>query len=551
MKKDITMKKSSLINGAMIASIAIIVTKILGILYVIPFHAIIGDEGGALYGYAYTIYLFFISISTAGIPLAISKIVSEYQALGYYYAKKRAFVLGKRIALLLGFIFFIIITLFAPVLARLILGGVIGGNNINDISFVIRIIGIAILIVPVLSIYRGYFEGHRFMSPPSISQILEQFFRVLIIIFGSYITIKMFKGSLCSAVGIALLGASIGAFISYLYLLNKYRINRKKFNERVRRVNEPIVSDKVIIKKLFIYAIPFIMIDVFRSLYNYIDMFTVVRGLVKFAKYSAIEAETIYSMLSTWSQKFNMILLAVSSGIVVSLIPNLTESIVKKNEKEINSKVEMSLNILLYLTLPMTVGISFLAKPIWFLFYGNSAFGPNVLTYYIFVGFIICLFTCIITILQTFKDYKGVFICLISGLIIKLLLNINLLKSFISMGLPPYYGVITATIMGFLVSIIMCLIILNRKYNIKFESVLKYFIDILCGTIIMLCILMLCRFIIPICSDIRLVNLLIIIVYSIIGAIIYFVYSKLSGLDDNIFGKNHIFRSIKKIILKK
>ena len=330
MKKDVTMKKNSFVNGAMIVTTAILITKILGILYVIPFHAIIGDEGGALYGYAYTIYLFFVSISTAGIPLAVSRVVSEYQALGYYKAKKRAFILGKRIALLLGLICFILITLFAPILAKLILGGVVGGSNISDVVFVIRVIGSAILVVPILSIYRGYFEGHRFMSPPSISQVLEQVFRVLIIIFGSYVALKVFKGRLSYAVGIALFGASIGAFVSYLYLLNKYRKNIKKFNEKVRTVNEPIVSDKDIIRKLFIYAIPFIMIDVTRSLYNYIDMFSVVKGLVEYAKYSADDAEIIYSMLSTWGQKFNMILLAISSGIVVSMIPNLTESIVKK-----------------------------------------------------------------------------------------------------------------------------------------------------------------------------------------------------------------------------
>ena len=66
--------------------------------------------------------------------------------------------------------------------------------------------------------------------------------------------------------------------------------------------------DGIIIKKILIYAVPFIMIDLFRSLYNYIDMFTVVKGLVDYAKYSASDAETIYSMLSTWGQKFNMIL---------------------------------------------------------------------------------------------------------------------------------------------------------------------------------------------------------------------------------------------------
>ena len=275
MKKDVTMRKNSFVNGAMIVTTAIIITKILGILYVIPFHAIIGDKGGALYGYAYTIYLFFVSISTAGIPLAVSRVVSEYQALGYYKAKKRTFVLGRRFALLLGLVCFILITLFAPLLANLILGDVVGGSNISDVIFVIRVIGSAILVVPILSIYRGYFEGHRFMSPPSVSQILEQIFRVLIIIFGSYITLKVFKAGVTKTVGVALLGATIGAIVSYFYLLDKYLKNRKKFNERVRSVNEPIVKDGDIIRKIIFYAIPFIMIDVCKSLYNYIDMYNV------------------------------------------------------------------------------------------------------------------------------------------------------------------------------------------------------------------------------------------------------------------------------------
>ena len=293
------------------------------------------------------------------------------------------------------------------------------------------------------------------------------------------------------------------------------------------------------------------MIDLFRSLYNYVDMFTVVKGLVDYAKYSASDAEIIYSMLSTWGQKFNMILLAISSGIVVSIIPNLTESIVKKDNKSINNKINMSLNVLLYLTVPMTIGISFLAKPIWILFYGNSVFGPKVLSYYIFVGLITGVFTCLITILQTFRDYKSVFICLIFGFIIKLIMNISLLRTFYEIGLPPYYGVITSTILGFLISIIICIVILNKKYGIKFESVLKNFIDIICGSLLMLVILMCLKFLIPISSNIRFLNIIIIVIYSFIGAIVYFLYSKYSGLDSSIFGNNNLFKNIKKLFIKK
>ena len=100
MKKDITMKKTTFVKGAFIATFAIILTKVLGILYVIPFHAVVGEKGGALYGYAYTIYTLFMSLATAGIPLAICKVVSEYQTLGYYNAKRRVFIMGKKIALI-------------------------------------------------------------------------------------------------------------------------------------------------------------------------------------------------------------------------------------------------------------------------------------------------------------------------------------------------------------------------------------------------------------------------------------------------------------------
>ena len=550
MKKDITMRKTSFVNGALITTIGIVITKILGILYVIPFHAIIGEAGGALYGYAYTIYLLFMSLSSAGIPLAISKIVSEYQTLGYYNIKKRAFVLGKRIALVLGIISFMIIMVFAPLLAKAVMGDVVGGNTVQDIAFVIRVIGTAILVVPVLSIYRGYFEGHRFMSAPSLSQVLEQLVRVLIIIFGSLISIKYLNLDLTTSVGVALFGATLGALVSYIYLVDKLFKNKSKFDTKARDVNEPYVSDKAIIKKIVVYAFPFIMIDIFKSLYNYIDMFTVVKGLVDYAKYNAVEAETVYSILSTWGAKFNMIVLSISSGVVVSLIPNLTESIVKKEQQQVNRKIVQALSILLYLTIPITFGISFLSEAIWTLFYGESVYGSSVLSYYIFVGLFTGLFTTAVTVLQTLKDYKAVFISLIVGVLIKFILNTSLLRGFMLINLPPYYGVITASIIGYLVSFICCLVILKFKYKVVFENIVKFFIEILCGSILMILVLTVIGLFVPTYSSVRIANLGIVVFYGIVGAIVYFVYIRYSGITKEVFGKN-LINSIKKIIMKK
>ena len=546
--KDKTMKKSGIVGGAFITTLGIVITKIIGVLYVIPFHSIIGEEGGALYGYAYTIYLLFMSLSSLGIPLAISKLVSEYQTLGYYSVKKRAFVLAKKISLILGFICFIILILFAPLIAKMILGDLTGGNTISDVTYVIRIIALAILVVPILSIYRGYFEGHRLFSPPSISQVIEQLFRVVVIVLGSFLALKVFKLSLTTAVGVAVFGAFVGAFASYFYLVFKLRKNKRRFNERVRDVNEPIISDKAIIRKIFIYAAPFIMIDIFRSLYNYVDVVTVVKGLVKYANFSVVDSEAIMSMLSTWANKFNMVLSAIASGLIVSLIPNLTKDLVDKKHEDVNKKINQSLSLLLFFTIPMTIGISFLAKPIWELFYGSSTYGPSVLSYYIFTGLIVGLFTCVVSILQVFKDYKIVFGSLLCGFILKIVLNISLIDSFYKMGVPAYYGVITASVLGYLTSIIICLVVLYYKYHVSFEDLAMNIINIICGVVLMMMGLLIVRFIVPISSSVRLANIFIIILYGLVGSAIYFFYAYKVKLFKKVFNKSlgSMIKSLKK-----
>ena len=184
------MKKSSFIDGAIIVTIGLIVCKILGIIYVIPFRAIVGTKGGELYSYAYSIYSVFVSISSSGIPLAISKMVSEYYTLGYYHTKEKVFKIGNCIICILGLLCFLILFLFAPQISYLIIGDVVGGNSKESITMVVRIISTSLLFVPILSVYKGYLQGHKIMNTPSISSVIEQFIRVLVIILGSFFALK-------------------------------------------------------------------------------------------------------------------------------------------------------------------------------------------------------------------------------------------------------------------------------------------------------------------------------------------------------------------------
>ena len=123
------MKKNSFIEGTIIATLAIVFVKILGMLYVIPFYSIVGSSGGALYSYAYNIYLIFLGISSAGLPNAISKIISEYNTLGYEDAKNRAYSIALKIITVISVVAFLVLFILAEEIGVFIIGDLSGGNT--------------------------------------------------------------------------------------------------------------------------------------------------------------------------------------------------------------------------------------------------------------------------------------------------------------------------------------------------------------------------------------------------------------------------------------
>ena len=295
------LKKSSFIEGTFIATFAIILTKILGIIYVIPFYATVGIKGGALYAYAYNIYVLFLDISTAGLPNAISKIINEYNTLDKQETKVRAYKLGMVLVRFIAIVSFLVLFIFAKPIATFIIHNLTGGNTINDVAFVIRCVSFAILVIPFLSVARGYLQGHRNIDVSSISQVIEQVGRVLIIILGSYLALKVFHTSLRTAVGVALFGAFIGGLSAYFYVKYKINKNKKELGLDTKYKERDVVTNREIIKKIISYAIPVIIISISIAIYDFIDMVLILRTM-NYLKYSAANTEFISS-----DYKFNSI----------------------------------------------------------------------------------------------------------------------------------------------------------------------------------------------------------------------------------------------------
>lgn len=533
------MKKNSFINGALIATLAIVITKFLGIVYVIPFYSIIGEENIALYGYAYTIYNLFLALSTVGIPPAMSKLISEYNTLGYYKTKERAYKLGKRLLISLGIILFIVMFLGAPFIANQIMGDNVGGNSKESITLVIRVISSAILVVPFLSVTKGYLQGHKFISASSISQVIEQIIRIIVILLGSYLCVKVFKTGVVSAVSVAVFGATLGALVALIYLLVKIRKNKKDFIQVNENGKEKDITDRQIIKKLLIYSVPFISFGLALSVYEYIDMTSIIKILTSLG-FDTVDAESILGVINTTGNKLNSVVLAISTGLMTSLVPNITSSYVKKDEKDVRKKVSQAFIMLIYVTLPMTVGLSFLAKPVFYAFYGPSSWGPEVFCISIFVAFAVSLFTTSASIVQSLNKFKNVFISIFAGIIIKLVLQYPLMLLFDEINLYPFWGSTIATIIGFSVSVLINFVVIHKvvKLNLK-EFILDIF-KCLYPLIIMVIVLVLFNNVMAFNLNTRLSAIITIGIYSVLGAIIYLLFTAKNGTFNKIFGNRII-----------
>ena len=534
------MKKNSFIEGAMVATIGIVISKILGILYVIPFYNIIGQKGGNLYGYAYSMYSIFLNLSSIGIPLAISRLTSEYNATKQYKLKERTFKIGKLIILILSIVSFVLLFTTAPLIAELFIGDIQGGNTKEDVAFVIRIISSAILIVPILSITKGYLQGHKYITVSTISQVLEQISRVLIIIVGSYVAIKVLDLPVKAGVGIAVFGATVGGLIAYIYLLIKMRKNIKHFEQEDDKTEENTITTKSIVKKILSYAIPFVFVSLITSFYSFVDLSTVIKVMVNNLKYTVNDAELVLSIFSTWGNKLNMIVLSVSTGLVTSLIPNISSSFAKNDLEDARNKINKSLQMLLYLVVPMTVGICLLSTPIWTIFYGYDILSSNIFAFYIFIALFSSLLTILTTILQFLNEYKKLFLYVLFGLLTKLVLNIPLMYLFNSININAGHGATLSTILGFLVTIILILIHLHKKIGVDYTNTLKKLLSIIFACSVMVVVIIILKNVLPLNVESRSTSLLAVAFLSAIGASTYLFITIKKGLLTDIFGNTVI-----------
>ena len=540
------MKKNSFIEGTIIATLGILLVKVIGVIYVIPFNAIIGETGGALYGYGYNIYQLFLSISSAGFPFAISKLTSEYNALGQKKAVQDTYQISLRIISIISLVIFLMLFIFAPQIGRLIIGSSTEGNTYQDIAFVIRCVSFAILVVPFLSVTKGFLQGNKYITPYSISQVIEQIVRVIIILIGSFICMKVLHLPLKYAVGISVSAAFFGGLVAYIYLRKKVS-DANLLTKEVKK-DKNSISKKEIIKKIFMYSIPFILISLINNLYTTVDMILLSRTMSDYLHLKSNIIESIVGVYTTWGIKLNNIILAISTGLVTSLIPNIVDAFTKKDMNDVNDKFNKAFQCVLLVIVPMTLFMSLLVKPIWTLFYGKSYYGPIVYKFFVFTALFGGVYTIFVNTLQGINKYKLVITTVLIGLLTNAILDVPLMILFNNIGANVSYGAIAAALIGYTISIAISLIVLHKKYQFRFKQTLIKLPTYLLSWSIFIITIILLKQIIPTTLNNRIIQIPIIAIYGIISFAIYIYINDKFGNIKEVFGTNtsNVIKKIKK-----
>ncbi len=544
MKK--TLKKNTFIQGTLIASFALIFIKILGALYVIPFYKIIGEDGGTLYSYAYNIYNLFLNISTAGIPIAISMIVSEYLALEMYDAKERSKKVGTKIVCVLAILSFCIVFFGSSILARFLLSDVVGGHSVEEVSLVIKAISFCLIIIPFLSILRGYLQGHKFITPTSFSEVIEQVVRILVVLVGSYVALRVFKVNLALGVSVALTGAFFGGLCAYIYLFFKVRNNKESFPTSTKKDD---IKDSTLVKKIFSYAIPIIMVAIIDNIYTLTDIKLIVKGL-NMVGYSAFDAQTVSSVVATWAPKICTIIIAISMALTTNIIPHVTTSFVKKDMSEVNRRINQALSTMLIITLPMSTLLFLLSNEAYYIFYGASNYGGFILKFsaisHIFFG----LWTVLNSSLQSMRKFKVIYLNSIIGLATNAILDIPMILLFNKLGLPEYVATVVCTCIGYIVSISIVLIYLHKNMKFEYKFTLNTIKKVLLPLILIIVPILIAKQYIV--YDLTKLNSLIFgALFGLFGAIVYLFVTYKNGALESVFGSELIDKVLLKLHLKK
>src|SRR3712207_5416439 len=469
----ISSKKNSFLMGTLILGAAGVIIKLLGAFFRIPLTYLISAEGMGYYQTAYPVYALFLTLATAGFPTAIAKLVSEQAALGNHKGANEIFKITHRMLFATGLVTFAILFFGANYIVTNV------QHNSNAI-YAMYAIAPALLIVPSMSAYRGYYQGYQQMTRIAGSQIVEQVFRVFLGLALAFIMMSKFGPKFGAAGGIS--GATIGATASFLFLLSIYIKDSKErkhlLETSVGYVKQPTVK---IIKKILLVVLPISIGACVMPLVNVIDTIIVISRL-EVAGYTGIAANALLGQLTGMTIPIISMPMIFTTAIGMSLVPAISESYTLRKFDEARHNAKLAFKITLLLLLPCAFGLASLAEPIMGLLFPKE--NAQILGIILFTLTPACVF---LGLLYTFngilqgmgKPMIPVY-ALLCGIIGKIIISYTLT------AMPQFniLGSAFGTVASYMIAAIVEYIYIKKSLNIQFDKV-QYFIKPIITVILM------------------------------------------------------------------
>lgn len=508
-------------------------SKVLGALYIILWFQWMGGgevaaAANGLYQMAYNPYNFFLMLATAGIPSAISKSVSRYNAMQEYETAKAIYKQGLKIMLLTGVVSAILMFIFAPWFAE-------AGPTANtqDGIIVMRALSPALLLIPAQSVTRGLIQGHNRMREPAISQIVEQLVRIVFILTSVYLIRQVYGGEVVTAVAFSTFAAFIGAIASFSYLLIRLRQLPTVFDkDPSESLNEVNVDSKRLVIEIIKTSIPFIVVSTGVVVFQMIDQVTYAPLMQTFSNYTDAEIQITYGITQANAHKLSMILTSFGSALAITSVPLISTLTAQHNIIEVRRQFTKAVRLLLFIMFPASLGLLVVAEPLYTFFYDYSPLGIRITQVYAIVSIVLAFYIMLGNICQSANLQRPAIFAVAAGFVMKVVTQ----PLFIYLGGP--FGMLISTFSGLGLTICLMLYSLHSSIQFSFKVLVrKNLLSLLLAVIMAIIVLLFRELLRPILDfHSRSQGLVATLVLAAIGLITYMYMALKLRLADELLG---------------
>lgn len=349
--EDNSRDNQSIAKGFAILSIAGIMVKMLSIFNTPILKRIIGEVGLGVYNSVYSVYIVLYVIANSGIPVAISKNISELLALGRYKDVVKSFKIARILLFVIGLVLSLFMFIFAAPLSKFFTNGKL------EIELALKALSPTILITCILSSYRGYFQGRSNMKPTAISQILEQMFNIVFSLGFAYILFN--KYGMEAGVAGATVGTTLGALIGVIILILFYERNKKLRVVKESKYNIKPYSSNKLLKKLIVYSIPVTLCVVMQNIGNLMDnkMISMILPTIGMND----------NIIKSWLYQYNTLIgvpIVIITSLSAAVMPAISGYAAVNDKKNLRKKTRYAYKLCFLVAIPSAIGLFSLAEPI-------------------------------------------------------------------------------------------------------------------------------------------------------------------------------------------